>query len=282
MKFYYDLACCPPTYDIVSAVQRAEFERRQSGDDAVQFVFLPGPAGGFRADPLWPFTVAERQRMLRHVAMPIVMLLPNVSVTLAVERPTHGLGVGKRLYGLSEQVHASRHGIRPLRAPSPVLVKANRITMTLREAEHWPTRNSRVAQWAAAAERLIREGYEVIVVRDTRKAEEPLDDLPTLPAAARNIFVRADLYASAGLNVFLSNGPAWLAVAMDVPTLVFKRPSDADLGVAFGRSHFDRCGMPWGGQMPGSPPYQTIVWQDDTADDIVSAVTARMAAKAAA
>lgn len=276
MKFYYDLACSPPTYDAVSAACRAELERQRVGADHIQVVILPGPAGGFRRDSLWPHSALERTRMLRDVAMPIFMLLPDVSVTLAAERPISGLGVGRRMYGLEQQVHAGRRGIRPLRAPTATTVRSNRITMTLRECEHWPERNSDVAQWVAAARILTAAGYEVIVVRDTLQADEPLDDVTTLPVASHRLFARADLYASAALNLFVSNGPAWLSMAMDLPTVIF-RPGDEKLGRAFGRDHFRNSGIAWGGQMPNSPAYQRLVWQDDTAANIVDVVDEFMA-----
>lgn len=272
MKFYYDLSVCPPTYDAVSAACRAEIERRRAGAESIEVVFLPGPAGGFRRDSLWPHSAAERTHMLREVAMPIFMLLPDVSVTLAVDRPMSGLGVGRRMYGLEQQVIASRQGIRPLRAPSRPQVQPRLITLTLREADHWPERNSAVAEWVQAAHTLEKAGYDVIVVRDTLRADEPLDDLQTLPVASRKLFARADLYALAALNLFICNGPAFLAAAMDLPVIIFKRPSDDALGRAFGREHFRNSGMPWGGQMPGAPSYQRIVWQDDTAANIVRAV----------
>lgn len=271
MKFYYDLACSPPTYDAVSAACRAEIERQRCGADHIQMVILPGPAGGFRRDSLWPHSALERTRMLREVAMPIFMLLPSISsVTLAHERPTHGLGIGRRMYGLDQQVAASRKGIRPLRAPSQPR-RRPMITMTLRECEHWPKRNSNVAQWAAAARILMAAGWQVVIVRDTLRADEPLEDLTTLPVASRKLFARAELYASAELNLFVSNGPAWLSLAMDLPTIIF-RPGCEQLGKAFGRAHFERSGVKWGWQMPGSPAWQRLAWTDDTAAEIVNAV----------
>lgn len=273
MRIYYDLARCPPTYDIVSFLCRAEMERISSGDDKIELDILPGPAGGFRRDPLWPFSVDERRAMLHNVALPLCTLLPNVSITLHPDRPAvQGLGVGQRLYGLEEQVSASRAGVRPLRSPYPVKQSSGLIVLTLRECEHWPERNSKVEEWASAARTLQARGYRVVIVRDTLRADESIAGVTTSPAASRNLYCRADLYTQAELNVFVSNGPAWMCWAMDRPTLVFKRPADGALGRAFGPEHFRNCGMPWGGQMPGAPDYQRIVWKDDTAENIVNAV----------
>lgn len=273
VKVHYDLGCSPPTFDILSALCHIEQLRRGS---PVEVTFIPGPAGGFRRDSLWPYSIEERNKLLHNVAIPLCWLLPSVeSVSIATTRPMRGVGVGQKLYGLDRQVQASRNGIRPLRPRHPVQRRHGLITMTLREAEHWPERNSNVVEWVKAAESLRRRGHSVVIVRDERRAHEPLAGIPTDPQAACQIRARAELYASAWLNLFVSNGPAWLSMAMDLPTVIF-RPGDERLGRAFGREHFRRCGIEWGGQMPGSPAYQRLVWSDDTADNIIEAVNVMM------
>jgi hypothetical protein len=277
MKVYYDLGCSPPTFDALSALCHIEQMRQETGSsESIEISFIPGPSGGFRRDSLWPYTVEERNKLLHNVAIPLCWLLPAVSmVSIATTRPSSGIGVGRKLYGLDRQVEACRKGIRPLRPRQQVRSHPGLITMTLREAEHWPERNSNISEWVKAAEALQRCGHRVVIVRDERYAHEPIAGLPTDAQAACQIKPRADLYASASLNLFVSNGPAWLSMAMDLPTIIF-RPGDDKLGRAFGREHFRRCGIEWGGQMPGAPAYQRLVWSDDTADNIVEAVNVLM------
>jgi hypothetical protein len=277
MKFFYDLACCPPTYDAISALCRAEAERRRLGAEIIEIEILPGPVGGFRSDNLWPRSVDERSRMLRNVLLPLCHLLPNVSITLHPFRPpgVHGIGIGQKLYGLPELVATYARDIRPLRPVSEV-TRGPMITITLRECEHWPERNSNVPEWLEAGRRLKAMGHVVVFVRDTLRADEDLPGATVIPAASKSLYCRADLYASAALNLFVSNGPAWLSMAMDLPTMIF-RPGDEKLGRAFGRRHHEASGLKWGGQMPNSPDYQRLVWQDDTADNIVNGVDSFMA-----
>ncbi len=272
---FYDLSCSPPTYDIISFLGEVERERRIRGEDEVAVTFLPGPIGGFRADTLWPYTVAERQRMRDRVAKPICRLLPSVvSVEVAANRLSHpvdGFGAGRAVYGMYRQVNAMRDGIRPLRSPQPRYRPNSRlVTMTLRECEHWPERNSQVGDWVATARWLETDGWEVIVVRDTLTAREKLGECSTDALAAENISARARLYASAAVNMFISNGPAWLALALDVPVLML-RPTNDLLRGPFGSEAFKANGVDYGGQIPGAPDYQRLAWVDDTAENIMAA-----------
>ena len=272
---YYDLACCPPTYDIINFLGEVERERRIRHDDDVTITFLPGPIGGFRADQLWPYSITERIRMRDRVAKPLCRLLPCVqNVDVATTRlgvPADGFGVGKALYGMWRQVAAMRDGIRPLRAIEPAWEDRSRlVTMTLRECEHWPERNSHVGDWVAAAQWMQDDGWEVIIVRDTLTAREKLGNFSTDAMAAENITARARLYAASAVNMFISNGPAWLALAMDVPVIML-RPVNDFLRGPFGSEAFAANGVPYGEQIPGAPPYQRLVWQDDTAENIMSA-----------
>jgi hypothetical protein len=273
---HYDLYGSPPTYEVVSFLMRAERERIARGEDSLRIVFLPGPLEGFRRDNLWPHGGGAREAMLRNVCVPLCWLLPSVvDVQVEPHRPGNlrGFGVApQRLYGFKQFVDAYAQGVRPLRERvAPSAREPDLLTITLREAVHWPARNSNVPAWLAAARRLQERGWRAVVVRDTATAHAPLPDVVTDAAAAMSIAPRAALYARAALNLFVSNGPAYLCLAMDLPTLMF-RPVNDGLGLAFSRRHWSLCGVAAGVQLPGAPDYQHLVWQDDTADNIVAAV----------
>lgn len=271
---YYDLHGSPPTYEVVSFLMRAERERLARGEDSLRIVFLPGPLEGFRRDNLWPRGGGAREAMLLNVCVPMCWLLPSV-VDVQVQRhrdaKQRGFGIApERLYGFQQFVEAYRRGIRPLRTRAPEPKEPRLVTMTLREAEHWPTRNSNLAEWLAAADALRARGNRVVIVRDTARARDTLPGHEVDAAAAMSILPRAALYSRAALNLFVSNGPAYLCLAMDLPTLMF-RPVDDGLGLAFSRKYWSLCGVAAGGQLPGAPAHQRVLWQDDTADAIVAA-----------
>src|SRR5579859_7453067 len=109
---YYDLACSPPTFDVVAFLCAVE---RARGEDDVEIVFLPGPRGGFRDDNLWPHSLAERVHMRQCVAVPLCWLLPAVRSVRVLhsrdEAPLDGWGVGQSIYGLMTIADCSREGI---------------------------------------------------------------------------------------------------------------------------------------------------------------------------
>lgn len=280
MKFYYDLMKSPPTYDGISAACLFKHMANEAGASKIEVEILPGPIGGFRRDNLWPYTVKGRQQMLENVLVPIFELLPNTTVTVHRSRPplVSGPGVGRKMYGLNQLVATYQRGIRPLRPPREV-ARGPMITITLREAEHWPDRNSKIDEWLEVARRLKARGHPVVFVRDTLKFDEDLPGTATsCPAASKNITSRADLYASAMMNLFVMNGPAWLSMCMDQPTLIM-RPGQEGAGRSVGADFLRAHGLHWGAQMPNMPTHQRLVWEDDTADNIMRAVDSFMAAQ---
>ena len=291
----YDLARCPPTYDVVAFLALAEKERLHRGEEYLDIRILPGPADGFRADSLWPHTVEERVQMRDKVLVPLCHLLPSVRSVEVVEKPRAGhdirgcWGTGEYFIGLGAIVRALEMGSRPLRESGTLITgtlqsgmlvpqtSSKMITFTLREAAHYPLRNSRVEQWTAAAADLAAAGYEVCLIRDAARAHEPLSgpgenlSVGVDPGAATDIEERAHAYATALLNVGICNGPMWMSIFMDAPTLML-RPTTNEAGGCYDDSFYSQFGLKRGSQLPTSPPYQRLVWEEDTCDNIVRAV----------
>ena len=268
----YDLSRSPPTYDVVAFLCQVETERLKRGEGAVEIAFTPGPVDGFRDDALWPFSIEERRTLLERIARPMCWLLPACRKVQWFERRvcSTAFGFNRVLHGLRFQTAASARGIRPLRPYHPAQRDDRLVTITLREAEHWPTRNSDLDEWHIAAGEIEERGYDVVFVRDTRCADKDVPGFGCDAAAATDLHRRAELYASAFVNLGVSNGPLWMALAMDLP-VVMLRPVDDSLGLTHGRAHFSGAGISPGGQMPGAPVWQRLVWRQDTAANIVAA-----------
>ncbi len=275
---YYDLAVSPPTYDIVAFLLAIERERLKRKEDHVILTVLPGPVGGFRRDNLWPYNVEERRRMLDKVALPMCRMLPNTTVQVTGDRPNYQdirfangqpIGFLSNLYGTKLFVECIQQGIRPLRV-SDYLIDPELVTITLREAEHWPSRNSNVSEWSKAAREISKLGYRVVIVRDTLCAELPLEDLETANFISYDLKARASLYRSSVCNLFVNNGPAWFAMALDAPVLMLKPVVDGVMNTCSTR-FFESCGIKRGCSITGAPEYQQIVWEDDTVDNIMRA-----------
>lgn len=281
---YYDLSCCPVSYDVVSFLMLAERERIRRGHEAIEIEILPGPADGFRRDHLWPYTTWERRHILHNVVVPMCELLPAVTkVTVHGQRDAvnvpGSIGYGEYTISFEEFCKTYALEVRPLRAKRLTPFPGHRtVTMTLRECDHWPERNSAVVEWLRAADKLSKD-VKVIVVRDTAKADQDpslLDCYPGQalyfnPNAAKYMMDRAELYASCDLNLFVNNGPAWLSLALDAPTIVF-RPVTETKCYAHTAEAMRKFGVPTNGQMKGHPEHQYLCWEPETAENIVSVV----------
>lgn len=278
----YDLSRCPPTYDAVAFLALAEQERLRRGEEFIDLHILPGPAGGFRADSLWPHSIEERVQMRERVLLPLCSLLPSVrSISVhesyAEARKVVGWGVGEYYVGLPRIVEALKANSRPLRFPPIVAGLGKAVTFTLREAEHWPLRNSQVEEWLLAAEELAEKGIPVIVIRDACKAATPFfgQCISHLTAqyigASTDLLARAEIYSTAMLNVGISNGPMWMSIFMDAPTLML-RPTTNAAGGCYDDAFYARSGIRRGTQLPNSLKHQRLVWEEDTCENIVRSV----------
>ncbi|HXE55517.1 MAG TPA: hypothetical protein VN541_21010, partial [Tepidisphaeraceae bacterium] len=135
------------------------------------------------------------------------------------------------------------------------------IVITLREAPHWPARNSNLPEWLAFA-RIC--GHPVVFVRDTEKADEPLEGFRTFPQASRDVRVRLALYRRALVNMFVGNGPGELAlISTDIPYIMFNIVVK-EWGNAGTPEFFEAfTGVKIGGQFPWATPNQRLVWAPD-------------------
>ena len=213
-----------------------------------------------------------------------VPIPPDAFSEIAATRDAFGLD-GLPALGLADQI---RSGVRPLRAHimPPGGQYSDLVTITLREAQHWPSRNSNVSEWIKAAVVLRRLGLRVVFVRDILKAGWPIPrtrDLEfdagclidaaegapfeTAPCASIDIPSRAYLYASARFNMGVNNGPMWLAAAMDLPTMIMRPLDDGPNLCKAG--YFVRSGIPsQDGTIPGMPNV-TIGWGTDSVENIL-------------
>lgn len=274
----YDLSCNPPTYDAVSFLALLEHQRLQRGYDEIKLYVKPGPVGGFRKDSLWPRSIPERMEMKEKVLIPLLCNLPSVkTVHVSPLVPVDALALGQRWISLPNIVKALKLGMRPLRCSVDVNlgVPSKLITFTLREAEHWPLRNSRTDEWVRAAHVLARRGFHIIIIRDTHKKDDRLQlsssNILVSSMASTDLTFRSCLYSKSCLNVGVNNGPMWMAIFMGVPVLML-RPTTNEARGCYDDTFFRKFGLPPGSQLPTSPENQRLVWEEDFHEVIVQHV----------
>lgn len=277
----YGGGTAPYAWDFLVWLIDAEMQRRREGAPAPLKVAFWFPQG--RTEPI------GREQMFRNVVRPLLALIG------AVEDQRAMLGRHKPVYvarDICAAVNAAREDVPVLRATDMARATAaswfhggpRPVVITLREAEHWPHRNSNLEAWLAFAHDLKRRGERVVFVRDTATAREKLPDLSfeVCPAASVNVDMRMALYEQAKCAMFVSNGPAMLATFSHVPYLNFVSliPDDAypcNRPGFFTRSY----GIPDGGQFPWARPDQRIIWGMDSYENLHAAWDALTPALAA-
>lgn len=301
---FYDLAVSPVTFDVCWALVIGETLRRERGLDGVRLVVVPGRADGFRReDPAYETAVdpAERRRRTEAILVAAARLLPSMkevhvcrrrgeALWLRIARAVHAY---PKLYwpGIpeahrpSELLDRARAGITvplPFRPPTEsdervraFLEPAARgravVTVTLRQYDYNPARNSSIAEWSAFAESLDPRRWCVVVVPDTLRADAPPE--PTLAQfahcaeAARDLLFRAALYRRAYINLMVNNGPHGICMFdEDCAYLMFKILTPTAPQTT---EHFMReVGFAIGEDPPFARPWQRWVWQDDRRDVI--------------
>jgi len=276
MKAVFDLEHWQPSYTIAVFLAAAEQERLRRGHKSIDVEIMAGSLeGGWGRYKYWPSSPKQCDQMMDHVVLPMIKMLPSVSsVSIKTARrkvDATEFQIGHKYAG-SYYFNAYERGIRPFRPVGKVDNHSRLITMTLRECGlgHWGARDSDVPEWCHAAGVLEEvHGYDVVIVRDTRFAERPLHKLNTDPNASKFLNDRAVLYSSAKVNLFVSNGPAWFALGLDVPMVMF-RPTCEDGNKNSRAVAMAREGIETGRQMKGAPPYQRLAWCTDASENIVN------------
>lgn len=145
--------------------------------------------------------------------------------------------------------------------------------ITLREADHWPLRNSNLEAWIKFAHYLRNRGEDVVFIRDTKKADESIEGFPIWPEAATDLYLRMAAYQEAKANVMVSNGPIGLCLFSTAPWLQFVQVEKAQGEYEPNTSFFwkNSNGVKIGEQYPWATPNQRIWWDTDSYENLVKA-----------
>jgi hypothetical protein len=148
------------------------------------------------------------------------------------------------------------------------------IVITLREAPYILDRNSKLDAWKAFARKRVADGYEILFIRDTAKAFEPLDGWDTDPEAALELEARQEVYSRAFCNVSIATGPTSLMMFSDNPFLIMV-PIGKFNGYDPWTAEWMKCAcgidIKKTDQYPWFNRDQRFSWLDDTEDNIETA-----------
>jgi hypothetical protein len=214
----------------------------------------------------------ERLQMFVGVLRPLVKMIGAIEDHNAIG------GRNEHFFVLKRVTEASKNGeptpvLRPSAEATEVVANLLRgkkpITITLREAENWTHRNSSLEAWLEFADSIDEQ---VIFVRDTSRAGEPLKGRFTFPMASTNLDIRLALYEQSAMNFFVGNGPFYLALFSSAPWMMFVHPkSDDPYFCSTPEFWRESHGIEVGEQFPWSRADQRIVWTNDNYKNVCEA-----------
>ncbi len=267
----YDLATCPASWDFLNWLINVEIMRRDARGGPLKVRFAAGPQDGFRSDS-GPRPLDQRRAILDRVMRPALRLIGAEEGHDAPNQPSPP-------YTVRFAVDAARAGKELPRWTVPAAAMAEvaswlggrrPLVITLRETTYYPERNSDLAAWIEFARGC---GEDVVFVRDTAKADEPIEGFETCPRASRDVLFRAALMAQAKANLLVASGPSAIAQYLDVPWLMFKVLVPALPDYKPGRPEWweGLLGAKVGTQFPWGDARHAIVWGEDSRENIESA-----------
>lgn len=268
----YNLAACPVSFDFLYWLIESEMGRRRAGAPApLKVSFWSGRDGVGRINE------PNIRLMYENVLRPLVKMIGGIEVEPSLIGRCRNIYITKFIAD-----HCRKGEDVPLLCAPPAAAmtvaawlgdRQPPVTITLREAKHWPHRNSNMKAWLKFARYLQARGERVIFVRDTQRALERMDGFATYPPASTDLLLRAALYGAAKANLFVANGPGAMAMFMGRPMLSFTK-LEPD-----GHAYFpntpafwrEQMGIREGEQFPWMRPDQRIIWDVDTYENLVAA-----------
>jgi hypothetical protein len=271
----FNVPYSPLCYDFLCWLVDQEMRRVREGAPAplrVGFFFGEDKRNELAHDPY-------REQMFENVVRPSLRLIGAIEDPKAISGHVSPTFVPRNI------VAAARNGEKVPVLQAPTETKAEMATwlanhvglppvvITLREAGHTPHRNSDIESWVKFARFLQSQGERVVFVRDTSKADEPLEDFTICPQASRNLHSRMALNELAKINTLSSNGPVGLLLFSRCPWLQFIDIKEDGFIYPPDTRRFWRVkqGVEVGDQYPWSLPNQRIIWAKDTFANIMDA-----------
>lgn len=267
LEILYDLEVAPGSFDFFDCMINAENYRKCQGYSRAIVNFRSGSDGGFRPNEILHVPHRYKTLMLNNVVRPMLKMFAFQEVSEVSEKAVQFQYTPKetldhfRATGEMAEYRPSDEAIEWAKQYKDFHV------ITLREAEHWPQRNSNVGEWVRFAKTL---GSKVVFVRDTAKADDLIDGFEICPEASKDIHKRLALYRAAKMNYFVATGPGQLIKhCRETPYICFTTNAE---GYPFYDPKWlkEQCGLdeqyPW-----RDPEKQRIFRLDDTYENLMFA-----------
>lgn len=296
LYLFYDLDILPITFDISWILCLAEVCRQHLHLPSLKVIFVPGNFEGMRQEnPEYDLIINSELRhwRKRNILISMLALLPSCkSFTYCANRKEAEIIRSKfahyvcpfsyqTLFPTSIQANdlynLSSPDVMALRATPASLTYIKKwlnsktkdkkiITITLRQYDYMPKRNSNITAWENFTKKIDSSLYYIIIVPDTEASLQlpspAFDALTYCIEACWNIELRMALYESSFLNLGINNGPfalCWLNKMCRY--IMFKIHTEAVTQT--NRETFEKLGLPFGSAPKFLTTFQKWVWKDD-------------------
>lgn len=265
LEVLYDLNFAPGSYDFLCAMVNIENARKSNGYSRVQVNFKAGQNQGFRPTDIIELSHAYKKLMLNNVARPLLEMFAFTEVPEVSDQASQFQYLPRESLDLYRETGRMAHyqpNAEALRWAQQF--RDMPFVITLREAEHHPRRNSRIDEWAKFAKTLPGR---VIFVRDTIKANEPVEGFEICPEASIDVHKRMALYQKARMNFSVCTGPIMLAAfTRTIPYIYLLTPAP---GYTPYNREWQEEAIGLYGQYPWhDPKTQRVEYADDTFEEI--------------
>lgn len=306
---FYDLSKNIASFDVLYFAISAELERKKQGKKHIYFVLVPNRSERTeKVDICSAFEPDDLFWRLEQVVKPIFNMIESTIASSHLcfrEEVSYFLDKANGHFPVNYTLENSDEIVSPIDfkpylaedSQSLCVFQASRtaqkfvdayieklcgdkklVTLTLREYETHPERNSHIEEWAKFAQELNKDKYVPVVIRDTYKCLEPLpacfNGIEVFPIAAINLQMRFALYSRAFVNMGLNTGPATLFYFIpETPAVIFikildqypavSRETMAKLGLFENENAFFR-----------SSEDHVLFWGEDTAENIMTSFEA--------
>ncbi len=301
---FYDLQVAPISYDVSWFAATADRARRRMGLSRLHFVIVPGIKDGLREERKAYESVVDasaRLWRLHNIVVPIFTLVPSFAgLSILPSRDAASAlrtASGGRVYPAhyepalpvahwpselltepcepGEEIGVLRSSPQGLRYVERWLASRlggrRLVTITIRDYNFMPARNSDLDAWASFAGRLDATTYLPVFVLDTERTLDllpaPLAGFEVFREASWNVGLRMALYESSYANLGVNNGPMFMCMLnARVRVLIFKvlTPSVPQTT----KELMATLGFRIGEQVRFATPFQRLVWEDDSLDVI--------------
>jgi len=288
--FFYDLTANPITYDFSSFLFSVEIKRKQLGLTFIDIFFVL---------PTWSSVVQnktdpdETEHRLFEILLGVTRLLPSVRYRSILGRDAclslvsgyqhrwpHEFSCYSSVKATLLFPKTSSEYFPLIKLPSAAITRIEQylrrfpnkkiLTVTLRNSQHIPSRNSSVSDWMRFEDWLGDE-YQVIYLPDAEYLDchhrQALGEREVFEAGCANVVLRAALYHCAFANLGVVSGPINLALCDHAArTLVFYNV-DA-YPVDYWRNIMRTYGHRIGDQEPYHTDAQRFAYVDDSFENL--------------